>query len=109
MSFLGTFQEGAHRRLEKGGQDKSIAKSARGEGAEASEVRRPKRDSPLTRTAAHMPHAPVETDEDDASPPRAPCNMYISAMAYNALTLTDGAIHITVLLFLVQLNFSAIS
>ena len=53
-----------------------------------------------------MPRA--ETREEDDSPPRAPRNMYISAIAYNALTLTDGAIRIIVLLFLVQLNFSAI-
>jgi len=48
-------------------------------------------------------------DDEDTTPPRHPRNMYISAIAYNALTLTDGAIRIIVLLFLVQLNFSAIS
>jgi MFS family permease len=55
------------------------------------------------------PGVAADDAEDEKVPPRHPRNMYISAVAYNALTLTDGAIRIIVLLFLVQLNFSAIS
>ncbi|KAH9255841.1 hypothetical protein BASA81_006242 [Batrachochytrium salamandrivorans] len=42
-------------------------------------------------------------------PPRDVRNLYASAMAYNIITLTDGALRAIVLLFLVQLQFSAIT
>jgi len=35
-------------------------------------------------------------------------NLYVSAMAYNVLTLTDGAIRIVVLLYFVQFGYSAL-
>jgi MFS family permease len=40
---------------------------------------------------------------------RDPVNLYVSAMSYNILTLTDGAIRMIVLLFFVQLNFTALA
>ena len=54
------------------------------------------------------PQAKTKT-KTDPSPARDVRNLYVSSMAYNVLTLTDGAIRIVVLLYFVQFGFSALA
>jgi len=61
-------------------------------------------DAANTRTAPVTDAAAPKEDQ-----PRKIQNLYASSFAYNVITLTDGALRSIVLLFLVQLQFSAIS
>ena len=67
----------------------------------------------LTTSPALLPSSSITTTDGTTSTtlqqPRHIVNLYVSSVAYNIITFTDGALRAIVLLFLVSLGFSAIS